>query len=299
MATPVADTTQALEALMFGPADYIYHPFLESRIRDESQRCPRFLFRTWLGSAPSKQVEDTKQSVRPRRFPKLDGHISVNTFSQNDLIQAAKSHLHKDRADRSHFSSWTHSWQHLTRALSDYMRSSKTQSMEDVNISIIDTKELPETNVVMHTSVFHNLDPEVPDVPWTFLAFGIISGKHYKTVSLDRIFAAVDMSTVSVGLWPYFTRQRAAIENAQKFGRCFGKYFSLPIAVTLLSFPEDGWRLSWIANQYSELNKVIEALQLYEFPKSWAEDPTIMAARAYPACAGDFERFLFLLRKLI
>ena len=240
-------------------------------INQEATMTPRFLYRTWRKGHASDQAIDTKDSVTPTMFRNVGrGKRSIYDFPASDLAEIARSDLNRESQVGSYFSSWTQSWQ----CMSNYLRTQLNHSgaLDDVHISIIDTKLLEKRNaVVLHSSFFQRLNNTITANEEEYVAFGTISGHGYKTVSLRQVIDSNALLKISVGPWPHYTDLNEAIEGAMLFGECFGKYYALPIAATILSFPNDRLRYSWSGLYSRSFQRVVAALPSTTFRESGLE----------------------------
>lgn len=273
-------------------------PRLRYAISSATQQAPRFLFRMWLEGTPSARTEDTQTGVTPAMFQTLGDHRPIFSIPERELNEVARTHLYGDQTRPSYFSTWTHSWQQLTQKFSTMLRDYPEEQMTKVHISIIDTKLLSPENVVLSSSFFHERHKPTADIPHQFLVYGHITGAAYRTVSIGGIMDTGALLNVSVGSWPHYARIDDAIDAAQRFGSCFGDYFALPVAVTILSFPADKFRRNWATGSPS-LTRIVRALEHYHVPQEWARDFTVVAESAYAPGFDDFARSNLLMQELI
>ena len=141
--------------------------------------------------------------------------------------------------------------------------------MEDVYIAIIDTKQLKKVGVVVIRSCFFRyLDAAIPEIAEEYLAFGKICGMGYNAATLKDVMESNALLNIAVGPWPHYTDLNEAIEGARLFGSCFGPYFALPMAITLLSFPDDKLRQSWTSILATSFRRVIKGLKDIMYQKN-------------------------------
>jgi hypothetical protein len=170
--------------------------------------------------------------------------------------------------------------------------------LQIVCISIIDTRLLQKQNVTeLHSTFFSRLDESVSAIDEIYLAYGVISDHGYKSVSRSDIIMSNALMTISVGQWLHYTDLNEAIEGAKRFGDCFGKYYALPIAVTLLAFPDDRLRHAWTNEHVPSVRRVIDALMKCDIPQDWTQD--LQAGLERPNSTPDSNRANFILATLI
>ena len=250
----------------------------DSILRDAMERellnTPRFLFRTWREDNGDCRTTDTRESVTPTMLKDLGRtKPTIYDIPRVQLVESARSHLNAEYQNKSYFSSWTHSWQHLSSQMDQHKRESVRGRMEDVYIGIIDTKQLKKVGVVViRSSFFRYLDADIPEIAEEYLAFGKICGMGYDAASLKDVMESNALLNIAVGPWPHYTDLNEAIEGARLFGSCFGPYFALPMAITLLSFPDDKLRQSWTSIYATSFRRVIKGLERYHVPEEWSRD---------------------------
>jgi hypothetical protein len=77
---------------------------------------------------------------------------------------------------------------------------------------------------------------------------------------LHDIIRSNALLKISVDPWPHYGDLNEAIEGAKLFDDCFGKYYALPVAIAILSFPDDRLRHSWTNEYVPSVRRVINAL---------------------------------------
>lgn len=147
----------------------------------------------------------------------------------------------------------------------------------------------------MHSSFFRCLDAAISESQQEYLAFGKISGSGYKAVSLATINLSGGLRRISPGLFPHYPSLRAAIEGAKCFANCFGPYFGLPAASTLMSFPDD--RQSWKSTESESINRVLDSLMDIELLKEWCREEFVVPED--PDATPDSNRASFVFNKVI
>ena len=145
-------------------------------IDKEGHRVPRFLYRASLAIEDEPRILNKIDSITPVMFMNSNERRPLSVIPKEELIRIVNAHVNYNQEKPSYFSSWTHSWQRLAQSLDRLMHGhSRALGNEDVLISIVDTKKLPKSNTVLHSSFFHKLDNRILSDPSTFLIYDVVS----------------------------------------------------------------------------------------------------------------------------
>ncbi|KAK3711234.1 hypothetical protein LTR37_009828 [Vermiconidia calcicola] len=173
---------------------------------------------------------------------------------------------------------------------------------QNVHISIIDTKRLPDSNLIFWTPALAKVLPGLQvSCFWEFLASGTISGPAHKAVKYDEL---VDLGVlvlevlVAEALPPLHLREpglnttrwysaQEAISLKMRIAEPFGQDFAIPVAVYLLSWYDS-------VDEQTAVDLLAEA----DIPQAWHEDPTIMTGDVFTGGLEEVLTAIALLRKL-
>lgn len=131
--------------------------------------------------------------------------------------------------------------------------------VKDIRLSIVDTKNLPSTTLVLYTPSLAKFLPSKVSFEEEYLCFGDVCGPTHKAV---RYYGLLEH-----GLWELSSRQippEQLIATAQRIGGAFGNAFTIPAASCLLARKPEIWE------------DFVNAVADRKIPADWVEDTTVM-----------------------
>jgi hypothetical protein len=261
------------------------------RVRNETQRAPRFLFTCWAEDHECDQTTLSANPIVPTMFQAGQRQRDVLSIPKQEIIEAGVAQLSTSHTGLCYFSPWMLSWKEYSQSVKRLLQAVHTPC---ICIAILDTKKLPNSCAVLHESFF-----TAQDSSSKFLVYGIVPPEAFGATTAAGILESRALDGISIGHdWPHWTYFQEAIENACKFSECFGQDFVLPVAAALLSAPDDKLRSAWLTGKCPSLARVLKVLQRYSLPSDWASDPSILSKNAHSETHQDVERFYRVLREL-
>ncbi|KAI5364482.1 hypothetical protein Slin14017_G043720 [Septoria linicola] len=275
-------------------------PPLQRQLLKAQSYTPRYLFRAWnntdriSGGHPGL---NTTTAITPRAFLQRSASATTSIYHipESELRRMCITHLRtgKDPHFMTHFSSWAASIQVAFR----FARGSP----DTCYISIIDTKELRDSNAIMHE----------------YLAHGIVSGSALKAVPL-RAFKAAGIPTVAydftipmrlydayqLGHWRAIEKSAritiAELEGAKQVASLYGEKFGTPVLLAILTLKQrsrDFWRSRYELE--SALPLFVEATKDFVVPAELYADASILTDIVHTTEYENVERMIRMLRELV
>ncbi|KAK4546577.1 hypothetical protein LTR36_001794 [Oleoguttula mirabilis] len=246
---------------------------LQKKVQLAAKSTPRYLFRAWRGREDTRVVE-SDEAIVPGAFNTHDAPSSMFDVPKKLLVTDVKGNL-RGHQTPSLFSDWTQSFRAAIEKAGELQRRAGSATDDDVYICILDTKALPDTVTVLHTSHLALLDkriPKIPTVAHKFVAYGMIPGSAYKAVGYDQFFDG-HLTWLAAGA-ETFADFEAELDLAREFSRSFGAAFELPIVATCVAmYKHHADVLVDVAWKQRLANRLC---QLYHVPADWEADPLIM-----------------------
>lgn len=187
---------------------------------------PRYLFRYWAKSSGGNAKLNSTAAITPLAFLKTPDLPSFYQTPQSTLRHITDGHLEAAPVTTL-FSSWSQS---LPFVMS---MASGARGLHGPHISILDTRDLPEQNVILHTSHMNKLFGT--DVfNYEFLAFGTIKGDYHKAVPFREFLAYLALRRTpdvrSMKDYPAKT-----VTEAIRVATTYGTAFAVIVAAHLLA----------------------------------------------------------------
>ncbi|KAF2134926.1 hypothetical protein P153DRAFT_380733 [Dothidotthia symphoricarpi CBS 119687] len=248
-------------------------PSRHEPIERRRDHVPRFLFRAWharSGGGPDFATNSTSEIVPHAFMPGKQRDIpTFYEAPETMLYWNAINHYHGNACSDSEFSSWASSL-HLVLCYATYKLNKK-----DPHIAIMDTHNLDGNILVWH----------VPDLigqrNHEYLAWGQISGRGYKAVSLynlhqkglKNVFPELELCTDTWGTAlrhemfskPLTKISREELDVVRNIASPFGD-LSLPVAVALVCIRPKSLLTSKMGGQNRSISNLMVGLRITKLP---------------------------------
>jgi hypothetical protein len=219
--------------------------YLRESLERIARHSPRYLFRGHSPKSGGDLRLNTVDAITTHAA--LDGTApeSIHDVDPQDLISNINAHLGWSQV-RSRFSSWSPSLQFAMSVVS---------ARSDAVISIVDTKMLPSSVLMLHTVALSQLfEGKSYSYPQEALCYGTVTGKAHRAVRYaDLVKHGIHQLSI-----------KPSVQKALTLGELFGPTFTIPSAV-------------YVASTTPHLkSELVRTLSPDHLPKDWIDDASIM-----------------------
>lgn len=277
-----------------------------SKLEDIRPRVSRYLFRAWNNTpGGAERVSggfeglNTPEAITPLGFFHQTGSENAYDLSKERFADMALDHL-CGCSGKTEFSSWASS---LAFALGhiagdDLGCQLNKASRNCVYISVIDTKELWDTNQIFWVPDLAFLDPDMRSYPHEYLAHGVITGAAHKALPV-QVFCdlGVDLDR-STRFQFTFKISSESVRTARRIGDHYGGDFALPMCLAVLCRKQRDPK--FFREGVEELDKILAGISdLLPVPQKWANDKATQRDAEYVKGYEDVEQMCRLMRALL
>lgn len=205
-----------------------------------------------------------------------------------------RAHLQGTHHPKTEFSSWAAS-----------LRVASRYATKTGYISIIDTKELEDQNVIIHVPSLRPIIGGAACYPEEYLAHGVISGKALKAIPMSVFLNAGCTSDhfTTLGGLGYTSSSTFAITdqdlaNARKVAIQYGPSFAAPVMIAVLTLKQRDAKF-WREGLKGAHLKVNAAMKEFVIPEKLCADATVLTDIVHCSGFGEVEQMLRLLRAMV